>query len=341
MKNKNNKWYEHAGPEGDVAVSTRIRLARNLSDYPFPGRMSQSQRQEMTRLVRDTLARSNSALAGSLRYIDMEALSDLEAGALVERHAISPGFSRNRAGRGLLITDDESISIMLGEEDHIRIQVMRPGLSLDEAYDTADKIDTLLCSALNIAFDERLGYLTECPTNLGTGLRASVMLHLPALESRSAIGEIAGTVSKIGLTVRGLYGEGSSSKASLYQLSNQVTLGISEQAALDNLKSITSQIMGQERAIRKNLNQNQIEDTVWRALGILRTARTLTSEEMMILLSRIRLGVFMGILDEVPKDIPTALLIEGQPAMLQTGREPMGPEQRDIFRAEFVRKRLA
>lgn len=337
------KWYEQEGSQSDGVVSTRVRLARNLRDIPFPARMTARQRQELNRRVYDALREPMDEAGLGLAYLEMDSLSDLQAAAMVERHCISPEFAREREGRALLLSENESVSIMLGEEDHIRIQTLLPGLALDEAYVLAGGIDTLLAQKLDIAFDQRMGYLTACPTNLGTGLRASVMLHLPALESRAAMNAITAMVSKIGLTVRGMYGEGSGSKASLYQLSNQVTLGISEEGALSNLKSITGQILDRERSARKSLDQEKLADMVWRALGLLGSARILSAEEFMNLISAVRLGVYTGLLQMDPIAV-SRLMVDCQPAMLQlsevkTGQAlPMEAGQQDRLRAARVRR---
>ncbi len=334
-----SSWYKQRGKEDDIVVSTRIRIARNLVGIPFPGRMNDLQRDEVNRQVRDAVAKGSNSFAEQLQYIDMESVPEAEAYAMVERHMISPAFAERKAHRALLLSRDESISIMLGEEDHIRIQVIRPGLALDEAYEVADQVDRLLCQHLKIAFDPKIGFLTECPTNLGTGLRASVMLHLPVLEESGEVAALTESVGKIGLTVRGMYGEGSRSAASLYQLSNQITLGISEHNAIENLKTITMQLVERERAARTALPKIQLEDAVWRAYGLLANQRILSSEEMMKHLSWIKLGVSMGILNLDPT-LPISLLIEGQPAMLQKTYGIMTPADRDINRAGMIRERL-
>lgn len=339
------KWYEQTGSQADGVVSTRIRLARNLKGMPFPARMTAEQRRELVRQVCDALLAPMAEAGLPLTCLEMDSLSDMQAAAMVERHCISPEFAREREGRALLLSENESVSIMLGEEDHIRIQTLLPGLALDEAYTLADGIDALLSRKLDIAFDRKLGYLTACPTNLGTGLRASVMLHLPALESRAAMNAITAMVSKIGLTVRGMYGEGSGSKASLYQLSNQVTLGISEEGALSNLKSITGQILERERSTRKSLDQEKLADMVWRALGLLGSARIMSAEEFMNLISAVRLGVYTGLLQVDPAAV-SRLMVDCQPAMLQLSEAkpgqtlPMEAGQRDRLRATLVRRTL-
>ena len=333
-----SSWYTTHAPEDDIAVSTRIRLARNLSGLPFPARMSSDQRRELNLKVKNAVLQSNTPFAKSLKYIDMADVPQTEIAAMVERHIISPEFAEENADRAIIISADESISIMIGEEDHVRIQVILGGLQLEKAYDTAEQLDSLLYNELHFAFDRSLGFLTECPTNLGTGLRASVMLHLPVTESNGEISSIAETVGKIGFTVRGMYGEGTKASASMYQVSNQITLGISEKNAIDNLKIITAQLIDKERKARNGLNKIKLEDMCFRALGTLQNSRILSSKEMMDLLSRIKLGISMGI---IKTDVlPIKLFIEGQPNMLMKKYGQLEPEERDIYRAAFIRDAL-
>ena len=333
-----SSWYTTHAPEDDIAVSTRIRLARNLSGLPFPARMSSEQRKELNLKVKNAVLQSNTPFAKSLKYIDMADVPQTEIAAMVERHIISPEFAEENADRAIIISADESISIMIGEEDHVRIQVILGGLQLEKAYDTAEQLDSLLYNELHFAFDRNLGFLTECPTNLGTGLRASVMLHLPVTESNGEISSIAETVGKIGFTVRGMYGEGTKASASMYQVSNQITLGISEKNAIDNLKIITAQLIDKERKARNGLNKIKLEDMCFRALGTLQNSRILSSKEMMDLLSRVKLGISMGI---IKTDVlPIKLFIEGQPNMLMKKYGQLEPEERDIYRAAFIRDAL-
>lgn len=335
------KWYTQSGPDGDVVLSTRIRLARNFSDIPFVGRMTDAQKAQVEERVRDAVLNGNSTLAGSFHYIDMEHCPHVQAVSLAERHLISPEFSQGAAGTALLLLEDESVSIMVNEEDHLRIQVMRPGLDLNEAYDMADKIDTLLDEKLNFAFHDRLGYLTQCPTNLGTGMRASVMLHLPALQELGSMNQLSNTVAKLGLTIRGTYGEGSDAKGAVYQLSNQVTLGISEQAAIENLRSIAQQVIAQERNARKQLCADvRVQDRIWRSYGILATARTLTVKEFTGLVSNVRLGAATGILD-IPMDVISRLLIDAMPGtMISHSEQDLDAAKADLERARLVREAL-
>lgn len=339
---KNNVWYCHSGPEGDVVISTRIRLARNLPRLPFPASMTGEQRRAVLELFQKALAQ-NDPDVGALRYLSMQNVEPNEALAMVERHLISPDFARCEEGSGLFINADETVSMMINEEDHLRLQVMQAGMALDEAFALADRIDTQLDEALHFAFDDRLGYLTQCPTNLGTAMRASIMLHLPALQERGTLQRLAGTVSKLGMTIRGLYGEGSKSQGAMYQLSNQVTLGISEEAAIANLKSIAQQIIREEREARKLLYSHpQFVDRAWRSLGILRAARLLSHDEFMELISHVRVGVAVGCVEGPSLDGIGALINAVQPAVLmqEAGRD-MEPSERDEVRAAMVRQALA
>ena len=337
-----SKWYIDSGSEPEVAVSTRVRLARNLKDYPFPARLDGEGKQKVIELVKSAVLGENSPLANEFEYIDMSKIDGVKAGELMEKHLISPEFARSGSGEGLLLKKDESVSIMLCEEDHIRLQVMSSGLAPEETYDMADKIDSFLDSQLQFAYDDTLGYLTQCPTNLGTGMRASVMLHLPALEELGQIQSLANTVSRLGLALRGTYGEGSEAKGSFYQLSNQVTLGISEDAALKNLRSITEQVIAKEKAARKTiLEKTDLEDRIWRSLGVLLYARKLSSSEFMGLISMVRLGVAMNMIN-IGYDTINRLTLESQPSslMLSEGKM-MTDSQRDTARAALVRTHLA
>ncbi|MBO5231431.1 MAG: protein arginine kinase [Clostridia bacterium] len=333
-------WYETVDLNNPLVVSSRIRLARNIKGIPFPKRMNDSQKLEVLENIKNLLDGVSVEGVGNLKYINMDAVPDEELFAMVERHIISPDFAKKAGPKGLVISENESVSIMLLEEDHIRLQVISGGLKLSEAYEIAKKIEDILSGGLTLAFDNQLGYLTECPTNLGTGLRASLMLHLPILEGSGSLPSLADSVSKIGLTVRGMYGEGSRSHAALYQLSNQVTLGISEQAAIDNLSAIATQIVNKELNAREGLDKKILEDSVYRALGTLKYARLLTSEEMMSLLSSVKLGVSMGILENIDPALPITLLVEGQPYSLQKANGRMTPADRDVLRATLMRERL-
>lgn len=333
------KWYTEKGPSPEIAVSSRVRLARNISGFPFCGKLTNEQRKENNEKVKNALQGINLPGVHNLKYIEMNNVPDTEVYAMVERHIISPEFADNRNGRALIISDDETVSVMIGEEDHLRIQVIKAGLDIKSAYDIADRLDTLLCEKLHFSYHSELGYLTECPTNLGTGLRASVMLHLPLIGAVGAIGALSDAVSKIGFTVRGLYGEGSGSKADLYQLSNQITLGITENDAIKNLENVAMQFISKELDERNSADKAKLEDNIFRAYGILKNARILNSEEMMKLVSLIKLGADMGILETDPT-VPLRILVECQPNMLITRTGATDPSERDMARAEFIRNLL-
>mgnify|MGYP003260534132 CR=1 FL=1 len=334
------KWYEKSGNCGDVVCSTRVRLARNLKQFPFPAKATDPQREAVEQKVRDALLSGNSILSKEFRFVPLENASEEEAVSLVERHIVSPEFISDRRGKAVLISDDESISIMVNEEDHLRIQVLREGFSLKEAAETADRIDTLLSETLDFAYDPEFGYLTQCPTNLGTGMRALVMLPLPALTENGAMPRIASNLSKLGLTLRGTYGEGSKSVGGLYQLSNQITLGLSENEAIENLRSITVQLMEEERKARSQMAQDVAwQDKIDRAAGILKTARVLSSSECMELLSYVRFGISVGILQGVTTEELNGLMVNVQPGTLMAkAGKPLDQNQRDVLRATKVRE---
>ena len=331
-----SKWYIGEGDHNDIVISTRIRIARNLADYPFPVRLDNKSKIEVNEKIRDALDGKE-----NLTYTELKTLTRSQIVSLAERHLISPEFASNSDARALLMSDNEDISIMLCEEDHIRIQVMKSGLALKEAYELADKIDTEINQSLKYAFDEKLGYLTQCPANLGTGMRASVMLHLPALTAKGQIGSLDSTVSKLGLTIRGAYGEGMSAMGDLYQLSNQVSLGISEKSAIDNLKTITLQLAAQERAAREEASKSiETEDAVFRAYGILKSARILSTKEFMSLISKVRLGAVLGMIKTDLKTI-NELMVSMQPATINAFvGKTLSLEERDVERAKIVRERL-
>ncbi len=332
-------WYKNKGNEGDIVLSTRVRLARNLSEYPFPARLDENQKKAIGNTVKEILVDEGSF---DLDFIDMSELTASETVSLAEKHLISPEFASDTVGRSLLLSKDEDISIMICEEDHIRIQTVYPGLSLSEAFETALKIDEALEDKIAFAFDEGLGYLTQCPTNIGTALRASVMLHLPALSKKGAMQRLSTTVAKLGLTLRGSYGEGSEISGDIYQLSNQVTLGISEEAAIKNLNSIAIQIITQEKQARAVLIKDEdYLDKIYRACGILKSAYKLTSKELMNLISYVRVGVSEGILD-IPAEKLRALTVLLQPATLNTSvGKVLTQTQRDVLRSQKIREELA
>ena len=333
-----SKWYIGAGEQSDIVVSTRIRLARNINEYPFPNKLNTKTRMELNNVIKDAVESNNKF---GLRFIEMRTLARFEAASMAERHIISPEFASDLDGRALMLSPEEDISIMLNEEDHIRLQVMKSGFALDEAYAVANEIDDLLSNKFNFAFDERIGYLTQCPTNLGTGMRASVMLHLPALTLSGQIHKLINTVSKLGLTFRGAFGEGSKAVGDMYQLSNQITLGISEEFAVKNLKAITLQLCAQERTAREEMLRDiSTDDRIFRAYGILKWARLLSTKELMENLSLVRLGSVTGKIN-IPIETVNELMVSMQPATINARAGQRLPEQeRDSVRATEVRNKL-
>ena len=334
------KWYERSGECGDIVISSRVRLARNLREYPFPNRATEQQKLEIAEKVKEALLSTGSAIAKEFRFLPLDSLSDEAAVSLAERHIVSAEFLSERHGRAVLLSEDEGVSIMINEEDHLRLQVMKEGLSLKDAAELADRLDTLLGETLNFAFHEEFGFLTQCPTNLGTGMRASVMLHLPALTESGGLQRIAGNLSKLGLTLRGSYGEGSKVSGAIYQLSNQITLGLTEAEAIENLTAITKQLISEERKLRHDLMETiSMQDRVERAVGVLKTARLLSTGEFMELLSLVRLGASTGLLSGIEAGALNDLMTRVQPATLMTTEgKQLTESERDALRARQVRK---
>jgi protein arginine kinase len=344
---KNNlplsKWMLADGPEADIVISSRIRIARNLEGVPFPGFFKEHDFDKVFHGVR--LALNNEELKNTYKDLDFKIIKEIpivDQQLLVEKHLISLQHLERTEEKALIISKEEDISIMVNEEDHLRIQSILPGLQLCEAWEKASIIDDLLEGSLNFAFHEQFGYLTACPTNTGTGLRASVMLHLPALVLTKQINRIINAISQIGLTVRGLYGEGTAAIGNIFQISNQITLGQSEIEIIEKLTAITKEIIEQERNARNNIyNQirEQLEDKVFRAYGVLKYARLISAEEIMNLLSDIRLGVDLGIIKNISLGVINELMIISRPAYLEKIEENK-VEDRDVLRASIVRNIL-
>lgn len=331
------KWGKHTeGTDRDIVISSRIRLARNLNGYAFPDRLDEKNAEEVIDKIRG-------AFGPEYAYKDFRSLSAAEAQSYVERHEVSPEFAAEKGPHGLLINEQTDVSAMLCEEDHIRLQCILEGLSLQQAYERVCEADDKLDATLDIAFHERLGYLTHCPTNLGTGMRASVMLFLPALTMHRQIGGLSAQLQKLGLTMRGMFGEGSAADGALYQISNQVTLGITEEETIEKLSKIVAKIEAEEKKLRESLAKNEeICDQIARAEGTLRFARRISSSEFMSLYASLRLGISLGIVSGISYETLDQLLAETMPAtlMLASGGD-MTPEERDRARAERIRKALS
>lgn len=345
-KQENSKWMEGLGPEADIVVSSRIRLARNLEKYPFPHRISTEQAQEIVEKIRDALQHSNDSVVQGLMWIPLEEMSNLERKVLVERHIISPQFIRSGLkNKVILMLKDEKISIMVNEEDHLRIQCLFSGLQLEDAWELCSNVDDVLGKELDIAFTEKYGFLTACPTNVGTGMRASLMLHLPALSMTGQTGKILSSLSQYGITVRGLYGEGTESQGNMYQISNQLTLGKSEIDIIQSLKGIAQKVVERERVVRTLLyskNRMKLVDRIWRAYGVLTQARIMSSGEAVKLLSDVRLGVDMGVIPKISNAIFNELLVYIQSSYLQRiNNSELEGKELDIKRAELIRHKFA
>ena len=346
ISSAHSNWMEGIGPDNDIVISSRIRLARNIGGYPFPHFMQEGDADKVFQSVK--LAVSDSGLikdVGALEFTDLTELTKTERQILVEKHLISPQHIEKPLHRAVVIAPDESVSIMVNEEDHLRIQCLLPGLQLEEAWALAEKLDDLLEKNLDYSFCEKRGYLTSCPTNVGTGLRASVMLHLPCLVMAKQLSKIVNAISQLGLAVRGYYGEGTEAYGSLFQVSNQVTMGQTEEEIVKNLLTVTKQIVSQERATREIVlkdNRALMEDKVYRAYGIMRYARITTSQEALNNISDVRLGVELEILQGLTFGIINELMILTRPAFLvkKAGRS-LNPEERDTYRAQIIREKLS
>ncbi len=327
-------WYNEKGRDTDVVLSSRVRFARNIKDYPFSPLLDETGASEIISKVKDALSNFN--------IIDMRSKGQLERSSYVEKHLISPNFAASAAPGALLIDDKEINAVMVCEEDHIRIQSILPGLALREAFDAACVIDDKIDSCVTYAYDEKLGYLTHCPTNLGTGMRASVMMFLPALTMTNLLNRYASQLEKLGMTLRGMYGEGSNSEAYVYQLSNSITMGITEDETISKLENIINQLIESERNTREKLkaqNYDRICDKVCRSMGILKSAHMMSSKEFLKLFADIKLGNSLGMLEEVDDTSLSKLFIAAMPAtlVLSDGGDITSDTERDKLRAKFIK----
>lgn len=339
------KWMESEGPLKPYVISSRIRLARNFSFVPFPLAMNEEMAGSVISEIQTRVIKKSEAFRKIYRSIDSTQFSPHEKRLLMEKHLVSAEFIKGRLPGLLILNQEESISIMVNEEDHLRIQCLLPGLQLHKAWNAANEADDIIDESMEYAYDERLGYLTSCLTNVGTGLRASVMMHLPALTLTGAMDRILQAASQIGLAVRGLYGEGSEAYGNMVQISNQQTLGRSEEELIDTLNDVAGQIAAEERKARELLvcsNGLELEDRVWRSYGILKNSRILTTREAFDRFSDLRLGIETGIFGTLDMKQVDALLFRIQPAFLQetAGRELM-MDERDSYRAQWIRGKLA
>lgn len=327
-------WYFENGPESDVVVSTRIRFARNINGYKYTSRATEEELKSIQNIFKE------GNIVPGLSYINLEDLDELMRMSLVEKHIISKDLLKQKYG-AVLLNSDEDICVMLNEEDHIRIQALKPGLNLEGALEEAEKVDAVIDDKIDYAYSELYGHLTACPTNLGTGLRASVMLHLPALRMTRKIGKVIDVVNKVNINVRGVYGEGSDAIGDLFQVSNKVSLGLTNLEIINNVKAVVNKLIEHERQAREFLKSRGIdfEDKLCRDYGTLSCARKLTYSEAEKLISMVKLGVSMGIITDIDTQKVNEINIISKPATLQKyAKETLTGKDLDMKRAEFIQK---
>lgn len=335
-------WYTECGPMGDVVLSSRVRLARNIKEIPFSSRMTEQQREQVVQSCKSAVLDGNSVLKDNMKFFDLDNMESSDKQALAECHILSPQMADGKQNhRGLLLSDDQKTSILINEEDHIRIQCMAAGFDLDGCLKQAGRVDDILEEALSFGFDERFGYLTCCPTNVGTGLRASVMVHLPALVMNNGMERIISSLSRLGMTVRGIYGEGSKALGNIFQISNQVTLGVTEDETVQKLTQLVQEVVDAERELRKKLfeaNKIALRDRIMRSYGILTNAVSLSSEETMRMLSDIRLGVNLEIVTALNAEQVNEIMYRILPANIAKHYNLQSAADRDLKRSEIIKE---
>jgi len=342
LLNHTSEWLKGTGPNSDIIISSRIRLARNLDQASFPQWADKSRGEATLKAIREGVAKVD--YLKRTTFFNLADIDNVDKQFLVERHLISLEHAQKPANKALVVDDEEIVSIMINEEDHIRMQVMQSGFNLFEAWNIINVIDDGLAKELNFAFLPNWGYLTACPTNAGTGMRGSVMLHLPALVMSRSIDRVTAAIAKLSFTTRGLYGEGTQALGNFFQISNQISLGPSEMEIIESINGLIRQIIEQEKQARENLlakNGPLLEDRVNRSLGILKNARIISSQETIELLSMVRLGSDLGIIKDIDRRVVNELFIITQPAHLQKiENKKLSSEERDLKRAELIREKL-
>ena len=338
------EWLRGVGPQHEIVISTRIRLARNIKDFVFLSRADADTRAEIADTIQSAIRRGNGLK--DLVHVDVEKLDEIDRALLVERHLISRQHAEGTGARRVAFDTSEVSSIMINEEDHLRLQVMRSGFQLNEAWDQINSIDDALEQTLDYAFHPKYGYLTACPTNVGTGIRVSVMLHLPALRLTHELDKVAQAAKDLRLAIRGLHGEGTEALGDFFQISNQITLGKSEAEIIDEFRDIIiPKIVEYESAARQSLLRSRLhvlDDKIWRAMGALQNARLISSNEAMQYLSHVRMGLHVGRLKNVELQTLNELFLQMQPAHLQKLQgERLNGEQRSVARAALIRARLS
>lgn len=337
-------WLKEEGPDSDIVMSSRIRLARNLEGVSFPLIANEQQLEGILYFIEKEFNHRSYQQYSDFEFVRLSELKQVQKQALVEKHLISPHLIERSDNAAVLISENEQVSIMVNEEDHIRTQLYLPGFQLERALSEAFQVDDWLEEKLDFAYDEKFGYLTTCPTNVGTGMRASVMMHLPALAMTSRLNRMVPAINQIGLVVRGLYGEGSEARGNIFQVSNQITLGRSEEDIIEDLNGIVQKLIEQEREVRENLVQEtpiELENRIFRSLGTLKYSRIIESKEAAQCLSDVRLGIDLGFIKHIPRSILNELVVLTQPAFLQQyAKKRLSAGERDIFRASLIRERL-
>ncbi|MFD1850733.1 protein arginine kinase [Oceanobacillus bengalensis] len=337
-------WMRDEGPDSDIVLSSRIRLARNLQDIPYPFVADGSKLQGVRDFFKKEFANKAFDNYEEFQFIPIDELSAVDKRVLVEKHLISPHLTKYTKESAALISNNEQVSIMINEEDHIRIQLYFPGLQLRKALEKSFEVDNWLEEKVTYAFDERKGYLTTCPTNVGTGMRASVMMHIPALVLTRQINRMMPAINQLGLVVRGIYGEGSEALGNIFQISNQITLGKSEADIVDDLQSVVNQLIEHERNARNIIMKESgiaLEDRIFRAYGVMAHSRIIESKEASSCISNVRLGIDLGIITGTSRYILNELMVLIQPGFLQHyAKKTLSASERDVLRASLIRERL-
>ncbi|MGE5328722.1 MAG: protein arginine kinase [Deltaproteobacteria bacterium] len=334
---------EKSKVKSGIVVSSRVRLARNCADYPFYAKLGLDEAVKVVDTFKSAVSKSKDNLSKKLFFVDSTKMPALEKACLVEKHLVSRDFAFKREVTGLVLSEDESISLMINEEDHLRIQSILEGLQISKCWENCNLVDNIIEGNVKYAYSDQLGYLTSCPTNVGTGMRVSIMVHLPALTILGYLRNVIDTVNKLGITVRGLYGEGSDFMGNLYQFSNQISLGQPEEEIITKMEIIAQRIIEQEEFARQKLLETriQLEDRLFRSYGIFSNARILSSNECMKLLSDVRLGIELGIIKNIDMEVINDLMVVTQPANLQKHYQSILTSiERDIKRAELIREKL-
>ena len=332
-------WYTESGNNSDVVLSSRIRLARNFKGIPFPLKANEEQQEQVIQKCKTAADASGM----NLKFVDLKPMKDYEKQALAECHLISPQMMDDSIKRGLLLNDDNSICILVNEEDHLRIQCMEAGFNIRKCFEAANQVDDAIEKSADYAFDGQFGYLTCCPTNLGTGMRASVMVHLPALTMTRNINSIIDSLSQLGMTVRGIFGEGSKATGNIYQISNQETLGETEENIIERFEQIISEVIEKEREIRNRIYESdgfRLKDKLMRSFGILTNAVIISSDEAMTRLSDVRFAVELGIIDTIDYKMLNTALYSILPANIIKSYNTLDASDRDLKRAELIKELL-